>query len=365
YDFFSITEDEAEAFTQTPAVRDTVVIGSKGYPIMVILKGYVRDERSEHYYCRVLSGLSDYNLSVNADMTVSCNCKSRGGGLGNLREQTLEEIFDSERCRHLRSLLREGVLPTLCCLERCDDLVRSPLSVARYYEEGYHVPPTIMFENTSICNLRCDGCFNQYIPKVTVSIEDTERFAEEAAKHGIKKVYLFKYGEPFADRHIGEKLDIIKRRLPDAKIITSTNGLLLDSEESREAALKFDFITFSLAGVDNETVTLFQKQNNFDKVAENISALAELKISRNLSRPVLMWKYVLFPGNDSDDCVNRAFEVSRRLKVNKLQFLSGFNTLNRSGVTWKSDVFLAYMKRYKFQWNANSGILTFELTQVE
>lgn len=92
-----IYETEVESFTSEKCIQDTPVLNSEGKPIYVILKGYMKTTRSEHYICKVLAGLATYNLSVNGDMTVSCNCMLRDAGkLGNLREQSLNEIYASD-----------------------------------------------------------------------------------------------------------------------------------------------------------------------------------------------------------------------------------------------------------------------------
>lgn len=93
-DYSMIYEDEVDTFVKKVCPKDAPVLDSYGRPIYVILKGYIKTDRSEHYICKVLAGLSSYDLSVNADMTVSCNCMLRvAGKLGDLREQSLEEIY--------------------------------------------------------------------------------------------------------------------------------------------------------------------------------------------------------------------------------------------------------------------------------
>ncbi|MDW8309726.1 MAG: hypothetical protein RMK20_10170, partial [Verrucomicrobiales bacterium] len=47
------------------------------------------------YYCAALHGQSEYNITINSDRTVSCNCQDYEGigHLGDLRHNTFEEIF--------------------------------------------------------------------------------------------------------------------------------------------------------------------------------------------------------------------------------------------------------------------------------
>ena len=47
------------------------------------------------YYCSALAGESDYSLTVNSDLTVSCNCQDYDGTghIGDLRTGSFEEIY--------------------------------------------------------------------------------------------------------------------------------------------------------------------------------------------------------------------------------------------------------------------------------
>ena len=51
------------------------------------------------YYCNALAGDSEYNIVINSDMTVSCNCSNFDGSghIGDLNGQSMEEIFDQTR----------------------------------------------------------------------------------------------------------------------------------------------------------------------------------------------------------------------------------------------------------------------------
>jgi hypothetical protein len=51
--------------------------------------------RGQKFVCEALSGRSEYNISINADMTVSCNCNDQDGAgqLGDLDSHSFGEIF--------------------------------------------------------------------------------------------------------------------------------------------------------------------------------------------------------------------------------------------------------------------------------
>ena len=53
------------------------------------------------FTCGVLNGTSTYNLAVNSDMTVSCNCQDFDGSgkLGDLTEKSLKMIMGDKNAR--------------------------------------------------------------------------------------------------------------------------------------------------------------------------------------------------------------------------------------------------------------------------
>jgi sulfatase maturation enzyme AslB (radical SAM superfamily) len=295
-------------------------------------------------------------------MTVSCNCKLRGcGSLGNLREQTLQEIYDGETAVSWRQSLANGFLPTAACAYRCTELVRSPKSVAGFYEQNYKLPEIIMFENTSYCNLKCEGCYNRYIDKSTISLDDTRIFANECKKHNIKNIIMFKYGESFFDKDFSDKIAVIREILPDVYLSTSTNGVLINNEKAYDAAMMLDSIVFSLDGVDDDSVTAFQKNGTFDTVYNNMCELVKRKKNADIKKPRLTWKYVLFCHNDSEENINKAFELAIAAGIDGLQFIPGFNTTTHSGAIWKSDVLSEYVKKFKFTYASSIGSIIFHL----
>ena len=116
--------------------------------------------RGEVFRCRSLDGLSDYNLGVQCDMSVVCNCQDTDGSghIGDLKSDSLRGILNGRRATEMRSVLAQGKLPILTC-SRCMELRRIPR------KEAVLPPPRfperidgLMLENTIACNLKCPGC---------------------------------------------------------------------------------------------------------------------------------------------------------------------------------------------------------------
>jgi hypothetical protein len=128
---------------------------------LVTVKRVVKAKaRGESFTCNALTGRSDYNICINSDMTVSCNCQdfSGRGKIGDLREQSLAEVFEGRVVQGFLEQLAEGLLPTDVCTI-CPELQPVPReTLAARIPEGSPPRKGIMVENTAACNLSCDLC---------------------------------------------------------------------------------------------------------------------------------------------------------------------------------------------------------------
>ncbi|ETP70997.1 radical SAM superfamily enzyme [Lachnospiraceae bacterium JC7] len=356
-----VDEESVDEFVKKKCPVDTPVLDSGKNPIYIIKKGYIKTDssRTEHYICKSITGLSDYNLSINADMTVSCQCVLRSEGeLGSVKEATLKQVMSSKIACGMRNDLYDGFMPTYRCTN-CPELVQVPKSVAQYFLKEYQVPKGLMLENTTICNLRCKGCYNAYLNKDTISEEDMIMISKELMNNGIQKLYLFKYGEVFADIAINRKIDIIREYNPQIYICISTNGMLLDIGNNMDAALKVDEMVFSLDGVDDDSVIPFQEGASFNRIYSNMKQLAKMRSTK--SRPEIHWKYALFLHNDKDNNIKKAFNLAADAEIDYLDFCIGWNVEVRSSTLWRSEIFEKYMEIYDFKYDKANNMLLFDL----
>ena len=76
--------------------------------------------KGQRFYCSALSGESDYNVTINCDLTVSCNCQDYDGSghIGDLNKAPFKEVFFGSKADHLRSELAKGKLPIVSCTFR-------------------------------------------------------------------------------------------------------------------------------------------------------------------------------------------------------------------------------------------------------
>jgi wyosine [tRNA(Phe)-imidazoG37] synthetase (radical SAM superfamily) len=359
--FGFVTEEMLKScsFSKVILTHDTPVLNADGKPVFILSHGY-NENNAGSYYCKVLSGLSAYNFSVNADMTVSCRCALRKSGLlGDLKEQTFEQIFNSEFVNSIRLDLRDGIHYNDEC-KFCSELCEVPRSISDYYCKNYSVPTAVMFENTSACNYKCKYCVHNDDSAVrhTVTMKDVENFAQNCKDSNIETIHFFKFGEPFLDHKVLEEIKLIRNYLPDVTMTTSTNGSLIDTPEKIEAALDIDFFNVSLDGINNEMLSLYQRGSQFDKVLQNLKNLSNArKASTNARMKSFLIRYVMFAWNDSDDSIERIFQICQELRCDSVQFVRGtyFRSFDQriplSTKIFDGDIFRKYMDKHKFSLN--------------
>jgi hypothetical protein len=293
----------------------------------------------DRFYCAALSGLSDYNISINCDMTVSCNCQDYDARsvIGDLSRDTLEAVFAGPRATWFRRRLADGRFPIATCLG-CSELRRAPRAEAERHVAEFGVPKRgIMVENTVLCNLSCGACVRKVLMQTrsqkTLELDDVRKISDLIRRHAIESLYYFKFGEPFLSPRVDEELRIIRGANPGLKIVISTNGGPLDTDRKRDAALMADHIFFSIDGPDTATLRKYQAGGSFEAAYENMKALALYRAGRHSSRPVIEWKYVLFNWNDRRAMIRRAVELAREAEVDAISFWP--TRRPRRGISWR------------------------------
>ena len=301
--------------------------------------------RGQRFSCRALAGEADYNITINCDLTVSCNCQDYNGSghIGDLNKNTFKEVFFGPVAQHFRTELAKGKLPIMSCT-RCGDLMRVPKSQVTVDNEAGKgsapngMPETVMYagskprlpyrgillENTVRCNIDCIGCDRQSAARIrTTKQMDLEKISQMAdLVHNLKLEQLFylNLGEPFLSPNIGKELPILRAKNPNCRIVISSNAILLNNDMKREAATYASHIYFSIAGINDAMLKKYEKYGNFEKAYANIKALVDYRDARGIKTPTIEWKYLLFNWNDRREYIEKAIEMAKAAGVDCISF---------------------------------------------
>lgn len=297
--------------------------------------------RNESFYCRALAGESDYNITINSDMTVSCNCQDFDGlgHIGDLNRHSLAQIFSGPTACKFREMLAARKFPTPICVH-CSELKLMPSEEVRKCLSRYHLPyKGIQVENTAHCNLRCHMCNREKLLGIrsgrhSLSLGDVEKIAHLLKENSLKNLHFYNLGEPFLSPDIHEHIKIIRQHNPDIRIITLTNGQLLAGNNKIKAALSMDYIGISLDGVTQDTVSKYQVGGNFETAYRNMVNLVSERNKHNLKAPIIEWIYVLFRWNDHPKHISRAIELAKEANVDVIGFYRGDVKLVDRSLRW-------------------------------
>jgi hypothetical protein len=291
------------------------------------------------YYCNALCGEADYNITINSDLTVSCNCQDYEGKghLGDLRKNSFEEIFFGPVAQRFRDELAAGRLPIDTCT-RCVELKRlapgnSGAPKARLPYRG------MLLENTVRCNVDCVGCLREGAAAIRVNnqqqmpLNELSQMADLTARLGLQQIFYLNLGEPFLSPNICQELPLLRAKNPRTRIVISTNGIPLNTDAKREAALHASQILFSLHGINDVMLKKYMHRSKFDEAYRNMRDLVAFRDARGLKQPVIEWKYVLFNWNDHPSHVRRAIEMAKEANVDILSFWPTSNPFY--GVSWR------------------------------
>jgi MoaA/NifB/PqqE/SkfB family radical SAM enzyme len=153
-----------------------------------------------------------------------------------------------------------------------------------------------------------------------MSLGDMEIVAQSLARLGADYCGFYNLGEPFVSGTIRQELETLRKHNPHLRIIVSTNGLLVDTPEKREAALLTDDICFSIDGTSTPIVRRYQRGGDFDRAYQNLRHFVTFRNGRGLTKPLIQWKYVVFRWNDSRRDIEQAIELAREAGVDSINF---------------------------------------------
>ncbi len=312
--------------------------------------------RGQRFYCSALAGESEYNITVNCDLTVTCNCQDYNGAgrMGDLNKNSFQEIFFGPEAQHLRTELAKGKLPIMTCA-RCGDLKRVCKSQVRVIKatpgngngksalnsssvaDPDELPAQLfagpeprlpyrgmLLENTVRCNIDCIGCDRQSAARIRTTLQmdldKLSRMADLVSELGLQQLFYLNLGEPFLSPNIGQELPLLRQKNPDCRIVISTNGIILNNDRKREAALSASHLLFSIAGISDQMLKKYEHHGSFEKAYGNMKALVDYRNARGLSKPLVEWKYLLFNWNDGRKTIDRAIEMAKDAGVDAISF---------------------------------------------
>jgi len=256
---------------------------------------------------------------------VVCGCADPYGErpLGHLHQNSLYEIWNSEKVKGIREGLNKGYSPF--CLD---------CGLKKFLKQEEKIPerpvrlkvlPRIFLEPTVLCNL---SCFKAVCNRESGIIKTRERnmlpFDEfksvmDEVGENLIRLDFFNYGDSFVHPQAVEMIEYIKQKYPAVYLYTTTNGLMLDDEKIKRIVKSgLDEFTFSVDGPDQETYVRYRQQGNFKKVLQIMSRFVRERDQLGREVPFINWRYILFKWNDSRRKMNKARRLASKIGIDRL-----------------------------------------------
>ena len=264
---------------------------------------------------------------LTCDGTIVCGCGDafNENPMGDARQESVLDIWRGDGFRRMRRDMRDGHPVPFCY--RCGLMEVHPPDfeppdlpiVPDAYPSELYVEPTI------VCNLRCPqpACVPDEVYDTRsirmLPFDTYTKVLDEVGPH-LERMVFYNYGESFIHPDACRMIRYAKDVNPRIWIWTSTNGHFFDKPEKVRALVDsgIDEIQFSIDGATQEVYEQYRKHGRLAKVLDGIRAVVQERERRGTAGPWILWNYIPFRWNDSDEQMERARALAMELGVDRL-----------------------------------------------
>lgn len=155
-------------------------------------------------------------------------------------------------------------------------------------------PQVVRIEPTSTCNLHCTHCptglNKNHSSRGKMKTELFDKILKEL-KGNVDKIFavvVYHGGEPLMNTQIYSMISSLKK-IKIKKVKMNTNGMLLNNCSIRKIVSSgLDIMYVSIDGLSPEENDSIRIGGNYEKIKENIFALAEFKRIKNHKNPIIV-----------------------------------------------------------------------------
>lgn len=269
--------------------------------------------------CRVLSTVY---LRANGLIPCDDDC-GIGISLGEVESAetwSIDHLFNNDKYQHLRKAFAAGIPPWENVCENCALFNRGEPYIDKITEKEIDF---LQIETSLHCSLSCLCCTRADEIKTVQKPHLLELTTFKRLLHSCKesrfKVNLIQYcghGEPLSHPKFSDFLEAARLILPETLQRLDTNGNFnyYDSIKGRH----IDQIIVSCDGLYQESYSKYRVNGSVSKA---LRFMEDAKSSKVGKTPKLIWKYILFEFNDTEEEIIAAQKRAMSIGVNRLQFI--------------------------------------------
>lgn len=189
----------------------------------------------------------------------------------------------------------------------------------------------LLIEPTAQCNLDCPTvCGQSYPRRRQPAFQRTTRFMPldlfrtiiEGIDFPLERICLYNYGEPLLHPDLFTMCRLLRKQCPSTPIILSTNGTRLAEAEIRAGLLHSDIdeLVVSVDGASQSTYEAYRRGGKLASILDGMRLLRSERNASGLSRPRIVWRYILFSWNDSEEELELARQLAHDCGVDQFCF---------------------------------------------
>lgn len=254
-------------------------------------------------------------ITVLSDGTAVCACidAEKSNPLGNFQTQTLDEIWNGPRYRGLRRSVTKNIDAVPIC-RGCPNRIAAPPPASP--DAVVKRPRALFLESYAGCNLACPGCNREGIEGSRDSLTldfDTYRKVMDDLSPGLAYMEFHLGGENYMHKRASEMVRYCRERNPACVIVSSTNGHFFHDEARCQQVLDsgIDCLILSIDGARQESYERYRVNGRLERVLDGVRRLSRMKQAQGLTRPLLVWRYILFEWNDSPEEMDEARALAK------------------------------------------------------
>jgi hypothetical protein len=275
--------------------------------------------------CRMI--FDEICVFANGDIVCSCHDSAGRQVYGNVYRDRIADIYNGPLYQELRQWQLTAKPDAWCPVLQAECSGRISRATSRDGLTG-RVVRRLQLEPTSYCNLKCPSCpvthFHRdpAFPPDRANILPLEVMLNVVDQlPDLESILFYDYGEPFLHKDAIPFLQTVRGQRPDILLHTSTNGLALNPKKIEALAAEplIDLIIFSIDGAWQESYGRYRVNGNLQRALANMEALVRAcEHAGTADRVEIIWQYILFEWNDSDEELaearRRAAEIGVPLK---------------------------------------------------
>ena len=262
--------------------------------------------------------------TILSDGTMVCACidVTKTNPLGNLYDAPFSELWNGEKMVAFRNTITENIDRTAICRgcplrsENAPPADLDPASIAK--------PKILFVESTVVCNLDCHYmCFREPIEgsrnEKMLDFEVYKKLIDDLSP-GLIYMEFHIGGENWIHPKAPEMVRYTVDKNPNCYVLTSTNGHFFQTEAKTRAALESgtNCFIFSIDGTCQESYEKYRNGGNFDQAYDAMKRMVAMRNEMGLKNTAIVWRYILFNWNDSEEEMNRAREMAKEIGVDAL-----------------------------------------------